>query len=98
MWFLIIAVVAIVAIVVFKTNNSKDYYDSKNVKSKPPNFRNHKYFGACMSCDCGEYLNAETRKCCKYNVLVSSDSVCDSYSDKEINGLAEIIMGKPDKK
>lgn len=51
-----------------------------------------------MSCDCGEYLNAETRKCCKYNVLVSSDSVCDSYSDKEINGLAEIIMGKPDKK
>lgn len=57
-----------------------------------------KYFGACMSCDCGEYLNAETRKCCKYNVLVSSDSVCDSYSDKEINGLAEIIMGKPDKK
>ena len=57
MWFLIIAVVAIVAIVVFKTNNSKDYYDSKNVKSKPPNFRNDKYFGACMSCDCGEYLN-----------------------------------------
>lgn len=38
MWFLIIAVVAIVAIVVFKTNNSKDYYDSKKCQIKTSKF------------------------------------------------------------